>query len=289
MIGWAALFAYSAEAARGARVIPAGEAVRIESISKKDMFWRYRDELVGQVCLVGEPGLVRHRGKWYGGEITCADGFELFFFQVEVSRGDFGDAVLALTKRPPIAERDPAVPDAGAGAAPPPDGPFTGFGPTAPVAADWPVGARGRITAVSPADATHTRRASLLGRTCEVRDAPLSESGDAWLAGLVRCDGEDLFFFQVALDPVASAAAEGPGRKADGRLLSATLPVGERVRIVALAATDLYYTERDALIGQACFVAATPLVASGDGWYSGRLACGTAPERQFHQVAVAPD
>ncbi|MFN7143935.1 MAG: hypothetical protein ACK4YP_09180, partial [Myxococcota bacterium] len=221
MIALALLGLAVAEAAERPPMLPAGTVVAVTKVSRRDAFWRFRDELVGQECVVGEPGLARHRGRWYGGELACADGQPYYFFQVDVEVRSFAPPALvgagpeldadALFAPPsPAAAPPPVVPEAKvggvvvAGAAPARATPA----PVVETASEWAVGAPVRIRGVSPADASSTRTPSVVGLPCLVQE-PLTRTGDGWVAGTLRCAGADTFFYQVALDamPVAGAAS----------------------------------------------------------------------------------
>jgi hypothetical protein len=309
MIAWILV---EAAAAASPEVIPAGTQVRIEAVSRRDAFWRFRDEIVGMICVVGEPGLERHRRKWHAGLVTCAGAEEYYFYEVEVTPGDYGVdlasllATAAVEPEPPEEDPTPPVP------APAPARPASPAPPSA-WSSDWPVGATGKIRAVSPADETYNRKPSVVGWVCTVVDEPLARSGEGWLSGSLRCDGKDWFFFQVALDPTSAvpepapiaaaspapasappALATGAGpssvaRKADGRLTGTPIPAGRIVRVVDISSSDLYFSDRRAWTGKVCTVAEAPLLPTGEGWYAGRLFCGEGAQRQFYQVAVAPE
>ncbi|MDP2315977.1 MAG: hypothetical protein Q8P41_23980 [Pseudomonadota bacterium] len=187
-----------------AAVIPTGTAVRIEGIGRKDAFWRFREELVGQVCAVGEPGLVHQKREFYSGALECPGEESLYFYQVEVEQGDYGaildELVRALPAAAPALERaepmgpelevdaPPAVPSRKA------DGRLQG--------AAVPAGQLVRIVDLAPADRYHADRAALIGLTCNVIEGPLVPSGDAWFAGRLFCgDGKDWQLYQVAVAP----------------------------------------------------------------------------------------
>lgn len=305
MIALALLGMAVAEAA-GPRVIPAGTAVQIVEISPKDAFWRFRGELLGSECVVGETALVRRKGRWYGGELACDDGQPYYFYQVRVFVGSYGGGVGWTTgpePAPPELALDPddlamvGTPDKRdgdgvvvAGASPARETPA----PVVEAASEWAVGAPVRIRAVSAADATSTRAPPVAGMACTVQE-PLTRTGDAWVSGTLRCAGADTFFYQVALDayPTAGAAAGSvpagrAGRKADGRLTGEVLPAGRMVRIVDVAAQDANHADRARLVGTTCTVTEAALMPSGDGWYAGRLFCGEMGARAVSRVAVAP-
>jgi hypothetical protein len=277
-------------------LIATGTTVRINGVGRKDAFWRFRDDLVGQVCVVGDPGLVRQsrgpfRDAYYSGALACPDDQGLYFYQVEIERGVFSDMVggtightlgdlgLEAPEAPP-----PAVPA----------GPELAVEDASPPSA-WPVGARVRIRDLSVADANASRRAALVGQRCTVVEEALAPTGGAWVSGALRCDdGVDYFFFQVALDPggdapaTASGAARTPSRKADGRLQGEPVPAGRMVRIVDVAPADRHHADRASLVGKTCSVIEGPLVPSVDSFYAGRLFCEGGASWQLYQVAVAP-
>lgn len=256
------------------RVLPTGTTVKITDVARKDAFWRFRSDLVGDLCVVGDPGLVRHHGKWYGGALTCSDGTPYYFYQVAVEVGDY-----EITLPEPTVEPEP-----------PDDGPLD-LGalfatPSAEDPPEWPVGRKVRIRAISSSDATYERKPSLVGTECTVADAPLQSSGGDWLSGSLTCaDKGSWFFFQVAVDGLD---APKPTRKADGRLSEPSISAGRRVRVVDVANVDMLARDRERLVGLSCTVAEGPLLATGDGYYAGRLFCGEGQEYQFYQVAVAP-
>lgn len=256
------------------RTLPTGTTVKITDVARKDAFWRFRAELIGDLCVVGDPGLVRHHGKWYGGAVTCSDGTPYYFYQVAVEVGDYD-----ITLPAPIS--DPTPPEEG-----PLDLGALFPTPSAEDPPEWPVGRKVRIRAISTSDATYERKPSLVGLECAVADAPLQSSGGEWFSGSLTCgDQGSWFFFQVGVDPLD---APKPTRKADGRLTEASVSAGRRVRIVDVATVDMLSTERKQLTGLSCTVAEAPLISTGDGWYAGRLFCGEGQEYQFYQVSVAP-
>lgn len=251
----------------GPRALDAGTTVRVDEVGKKDAFWRFRAEIEGLICVVEEPGLVRHRGRWYAGAVACSDGQEYYFYQVVVTAGDFA----MPTHTPPP---EPPALDLVAEPRPPPARPD----PPSP----WPVGALVRIRAVSPIDATSEGK--VVGQRCEVVEAPLLETSAGWLSGSLRCEGaEPRFYYQVAVDALPA------GTSLDGRLRGAEIPAGRAVRVVEVSALDLHWRDRARLVGTTCTVLAAPLAATGESWYAGRLLCGDQ-EWQLFQVAVAePD
>lgn len=275
--------------------VATGTSVRIVAVGRKDAFWRFREDLVGQVCIVGDPGLVQQSGglrrnPYYSGALACPDDQELYFYQVKVEPGIDGGVVSHVIGHT-LGDLPFPVPEA---PAPGPAGPELAVENVTP----WPVGTRVRIRDLSAADANVSRRASLLGQRCTVTDAPLAPTGDAWLSGALLCDdGLDYFFFQVALEPAdgiapsvaaSGASGDGPSRKADGRLQGEAVPAGRMVRVVDVGPADRHHADRASLVGRTCAVLEGPLVPSVGSFYAGRLFCEGGTSWQLYQVAVAP-
>lgn len=246
------LFAAAIAAPRG---LDPGTQVRVDAVGRKDAFWRFRSEIEGLICVVGEPGLVRRRGAWWSGPVGCNDGQEYYFFQVRVTPGEFGN-----TPRASLPEPEPPVTEL---VSPPP----------APPPSRYPAGVRVRIRAVSEADTSDTAK-GLVGSTCRVVE-PLAPSGESWWSGSLECGGTTQYFYQVAVDPVDSP-----------RLRGEPVPAGTRVTVEDLSPLDRYWPDRARLVGRTCSVLTAPLLPTGEDWYAGRLLCGS-DEWQLYQVAVS--
>ncbi|MFZ5477014.1 MAG: hypothetical protein ACOZNI_09595 [Myxococcota bacterium] len=261
--------------------VASGSAVRIAGVGRKDAFWRYRDDLVGLFCTVDEPGLYPSKRKWLGGSLTCEDGGQYYFYQVQVEYADWtppadGYGVLGV-----IGGVEGGM-EGGLGLG----GGGAYVDPYAP-APSWPVGARVKLTDVSPADAHYPNRASIVGKACAVLEGPLAESGEGWWTGGVKCDdGTDFYFYQVAV--TAGDAAAPAGISAAGTAVSPAggVAAGKMVKITDVAAADALAGERAKLVGRTCSVVEAALVPSGDGLYAGRLFCDDGKSYQFFKVGV---
>lgn len=265
--------------------VPAGTALQITGIGKEDAFYRERKALVGLACRVADPGLDRNDKKHFGGPVSCNDGEDYYFYQV---RFDLLDEAAASAARVPAVARTDVDTDAAmallAAMAGEGEGTVKGAAAAAlpaPAAADtpapaWPVGARARIASVSAEDAYAKQGAELKGKACAVADQPLSESGNGWWSGQLRCDdGSGYFFYQVSLTPNASPDAA-----------TGNLPAGKLVKVLAVDALDTLYPQRSALEGHTCSVSEAPMVPSGTDLYAGRLFCDDGKQWQVFRVKL---
>ena len=129
------ILAWLSAAIAAPRILDPGTQVRVDEVGRKDAFWRFRGDIEGLVCIVGESGMVRRPGKWWSGALGCNDGQEYFFFQVRVTPGDFGSTI-----RPALPE--PAPPETDPEPAPPP----------VPLPSPFPSGTRIRLRGLGAAD-----------------------------------------------------------------------------------------------------------------------------------------
>jgi hypothetical protein len=246
--------------------LAAGTYVQLSALHRRDAFFPDRKALVGLVCVVNEPGLAENREGFYGGPTTCSDGQEYYWYLAgfEMVTPDVA-AMFGLTTGP-AAEASAEIP--------------------------WSVGSRVRIRAVSAADAYAEQSATLAGKTCSVKDAPLTPTGEDWWAGALACDGgSEYYFFQVAVDAADGAAPSAPA-PTGGTTAAAGAPAGvgpgKLVRIESIDAADAFYGARDGLVGKRCTVMEAALVSSGGGSHAGRLFCEDGKNYQFFKVGVTP-
>lgn len=262
LLGATPLFAAAGE-------VSAGTYVQLTSVHRRDAFFPDRKSLVGLVCVVNEPGLVENKAGLYGGPTTCSDGQEYYWY---------------------LAGFEMVTPDVAAmfGLAP------TAAGSGTAESIPYGVGTRVRIRAVSSADAYAEQSAALAGKTCAVKDAPLSATGEGWWAGSLVCDdASEHYFFQVAVD-AADGTAPVAGASASTAVTSGTsapasgVAAGKLVRIDAIDAGDAFFGARASLIGKRCTVMESALVPSGGGSHAGRLFCEDGKNYQFFKVGVSP-
>jgi hypothetical protein len=255
--------------------VPAGSVVRVGAVGKEDAFFKQRKGIVGLVCGVEDPGLDLQSAKgkkvWYGGSMTCGDAGNYYFYQVAVEVGDFGSDFESLTGRTLEASRLPTE------------------------ETPWPVGTRVRVREVSVDDSYFKDRAGIIGQTCTVADNALSSAGESWFSGQVKCDnGIDYYFYQVSVEvpgavtapPVATPASTGTATTTTGAAAS-PYPAGKMVKVVDVGPADALYATRATLIGHTCSVVESPLVATGEGFYAGRLFCDDGKSYQGFMLKVA--
>lgn len=273
-------FALSAPA-HAQQAVPAGSVVRIGAVGKEDAFFKQRKGIVGLVCGVEDPGLdlqsAKGRKVWYGGSMTCGEAGNYYFYQVAVEVGDFGWDFESLTGRTLEASRLPTE------------------------ETPWPVGTRLRVREVSADDSYHKDRAGIIGQTCTVRDNALSSAGENWFSGQVQCDnGIEYYFYQVSVEapgavtspplatpPLATPDASTGVPTATTAAAASPYPAGKMVKVVDVGAVDALYATRTTLIGRTCSVIEAPLVATGEGFYAGRLFCDDGKSYQGFMLKVA--
>jgi hypothetical protein len=253
-----------------AQEMASGTYVQLTKLHRQDAFFRDRKQLTGLVCVVTDPGLTLNRPGFYGGPTRCSDGQDYYWY---------------------LAAFDVVAPEVAA---------MFGLTDAAAVAADspWTVGSRVRIRAVSSADAYASSSSSLTGRTCTVKDMPLTATGAEWWAGSLLCDtGGEYYFYQVAVDPIDASQMVAVGVVGDGAAVGAAAAStaastggfrpGAAVKITHIANEDSLSARRDALVGHGCSVLDSALVPTGDGVYAGRLFCDDGQTYQFFKVGVA--
>jgi hypothetical protein len=249
-----------------AQDMASGTYVQLTKLHRQDAFFGDRKQLTGLVCVVTDPGLTLNRRGFYGGPTRCSDGQDYYWY---------------------LAAFDVVAPEVAAM-----------FGLTdaavAASASPWAVGARVRIRAVSSADAYASSSSSLTGRTCTVKDMPLTATGAEWWAGSLLCDtGGEYYFYQVAVDPENEAPTVAVGVLGTGATVGAGAAStsgfgpGAAVKITHIANEDSLSARRDALVGHGCSVLDSALVPTGDGVYAGRLFCDDGQTYQFFKVGVA--
>ncbi len=214
-----------------------GTTVTVVDLHSDDAFYGDRATLIGQVCSV-EGDLHRNDGKWYGGGLTCPDGYK-YFYKVAVASGG------AAYKPAPVA--------------------------AAPASGSLPSGTRVTITDLSSEDAYYGDRSEIIGKSCTTSDAT-SDNGGGWQGGPVTCDdGSSYYFYKAALSTGGGYAA-APAATGTGQDLGEKVKDGVKLRIVDLGSDDLYFDTRDAFIGKSCTV--TGDLHRNDGlYYGGGLTC----------------
>ncbi|MDP2310382.1 MAG: hypothetical protein Q8P18_30475 [Pseudomonadota bacterium] len=243
--------------------IPAGSVVRVKAVGKADAFFKQRKGIVGLVCGVEDPGLDPQSKKFYGGSMTCGEAGNFYFYQVAVELGDFGLDFETLTGRTLEASREPTL-----------DSP-------------WPVGARVRVRDVSADDSYHKDRAGIIGLDCTVKDSALSDAGEGWFSGQVQCDnGTGYYFYQVGVDAPGTVSAAVPTGALPAAAAESPFPAGKMVKVLDIGAADALYPTRTALVGRTCSVVEAPLVATGEGFYAGRLFCDDGKSYQGFMLKV---
>lgn len=244
--------------------IEEGAVVIITGVGPADAFYRQRKYLKGLACGVEQGGMVRERGKWYSGSITCGADGNFYFYNVAVELDTYGYDYATLTGH--------AVGEPMPGAEPSP----------------WPAGTRVTIEDVSPGDAHVGAKSTLVGATCTVAGMDLVSTGDPWFSGQLSCDATgEWYFYQVKVGPAGAAPAAGGVVSGTTGVAGVAFAAGKMVKVTDVGAADAHYAARASLVGRTCTVVEVPLYALPDGWLAGRLFCDDGQRWQLLQVKVA--
>jgi hypothetical protein len=157
------------------------------------------------------------------------------------------------------------------------------------------------IDAVSKKDAFYENRGTLVGQACRVGPDGMNPSGRGWHGGPATCsDGQDYFFYRVRLtvlpDGVAALVAptQAPAVPDAPEVTAEVLNQGASMTewrpgsvgtITGISDEDAFASSRATLLGKRCRVSVAPLSPSGEGWWSGELACEDT-SYYFYQVGL---
>jgi len=260
--------------------LPEGSRVRVLAPSSADAYYGTTD-MIGRTATVAYGELygsgMSPKSCWFGGTLLLDDpsGYtpEYYFYQVAVGLDSKGTGA-------PVYPYDTGGYGGEAGypyeEPPCPEGSFLG-GTVAH-------GARVRLDDVHPEDAYYDTRFDLVGRMGTVDGDLHNNSGTCWFGGgVLGDDGVSYYFYKAAVTVLEPG--EGAPSCAEGVATAATIPKGNRVKIVDVHTEDAYYGTRFSVIGQ--IGTTTEQLERMDGcWYAGPIRSDEGQDWYFFKASV---
>jgi len=225
-----------------------GTRVKVLAIHSEDVYHADAARIIGTQGKVSGD-LHSNDGCWMMGGLTADDGTYYYFSKAAVE-------VLSYEAVPVV------------GAACPPGA------NTAPLS----VGTRVKIVALHPDDAYHSDSAQIIGTIGAVADN-LRNTDGCWMGGGFNADDGNYYSFHKAAVVLQAITPTGE------RFMGASIPSGQKFRIVALHPEDAYYPDRVNILGKHCR-AGDPMNKQDPGWYSGQVYCDDGTDYYFHKVGV---
>ncbi len=291
----------------GSLTLGTGTVVVVTDVGPADPLARDRATLLGEVCAVGTTALTSSGDGWWKGSLQCANGASYSPNAVAVTvPGTAAQprSVSAATIAQQIGKGirfgtsgAPAGGTAGAGgaaaaaaAAEPRAWPGRSGEPAPPEALRRSIraGEAVRIVGLSSEDAYYPDRGAVIGKACYPTD-DLTQNAEGWHGGPMRCwDGENYYFFMVALASDPTHASQDllrptPGAPSTSDLLTedpsalpelpGTLADGTAVVIRGVSEEDAFYADRADFIGKECRVTGDLHPQQDGKWFGGGLTC----------------
>lgn len=283
----------------GSLTLGTGTVVVVTDIGPADPLARDRGALLGEVCAVGSTALTSSGDGWWKGSLQCANG-------VSYSPGAVAVTVPGTAAQPRSVSAATIAQQIGKGIrfgssaaaaspAPAPEAasrPYPGRSaePAPPEALRRSIraGEAVRIVGLSSEDAYYPDRGAVIGKACYPTD-DLTQNAEGWHGGPMRCwDGENYYFFMVALASDPTHASQDllrptPGAPSPSDLLTedptalpelpGTLADGTAVVIRGVSEEDAFYADRADFIGKECRVTGDLHPQQDGKWFGGGLTC----------------
>lgn len=280
----------------GSLTLGTGTVVVVTDVGPADPLARDRATLLGEVCAVGTTALTSSGDGWWKGSLQCANGASYSPNAVAVTvPGTAAQprSVSAATIAQQIGKGirfGTSGAAAAAAAAEPRAWPGRSGEPAPPEALRRSIraGEAVRIVGLSSEDAYYPDRGAVIGKACYPTD-DLTQNAEGWHGGPMRCwDGENYYFFMVALASDPTHASQDllrptPGAPSTSDLLTedpsalpelpGALADGTAVVIRGVSEEDAFYADRADFIGKECRVTGDLHPQQDGKWFGGGLTC----------------
>jgi hypothetical protein len=231
-----------------------GTKVTVVEIAPIDLYYGERTKWLGQSGKV-TLSLLNGGGCWYGGEITFDNGEVRYFASIQVkessaSTGSGGN----LSKL----------------------NAYTG--------ASLALGTSVTILDVSSSDIFYGSRSSIIGKACKVGDGPLLSAGSGWFSGQLYCvDGTSYSFAQVSV-MLVTKEAKLPAKVT--KYTGKSVKKGTALQIIEIGSDDIFFGQRDTIVGKSGCSASEALSSSEAGWFTGGISCTDGSSYSFFKVSI---
>jgi hypothetical protein len=241
-----------------------GAKVKILEIGPGDPTYTEREKWKGKIGYVSGD-LFNMGGCWFDGGIVVDGGAYTYFNQIQIQE-----------------------------LAPPP--PTPACASDASKAKEIKENIYVTILDIAPSDLYYGERDKWVGKAGKITLSLLSE-GTCWYNGEVTFDSGEIRYFakiQVkegkSLTPAPTPTNPGGSSSSLSKLKAFTgdsVALGTSVSILDIGNTDIYYDQRNNLLGKSCKVITEEMRTTGaSGWFIGHLSCTDGKSYSFAQVAI---